>query len=117
MILDSNEKTETKMTEEMADLVDPLETPLAVYEYLYNNVNTEFYKGSRKGAIGTYEQNGGNDVDCASLLIAMLRYMGYEAEYVTGTVGVTERQLINLTAAHNNLSAPTSSTTQRPEVR
>ena len=101
VILDSNEKTETKMTEEMADLVDHLETPLAVYEYLYNNVNTEFYKGSRKGAIGTYEQNGGNDVDCASLLIAMLRYMGYEAEYVTGTVGVTERQLINLTAADN----------------
>ncbi|MFR7868006.1 VWA domain-containing protein [Ruminococcus bicirculans (ex Wegman et al. 2014)] len=101
VILDSNEKTETKMTEEMADLVDHLETPLAVYEYLYNNVNTEFYKGSRKGAIGTYEQNGGNDVDCASLLIAMLRYMGYEAEYVTGTVGVTERQLINLTATDN----------------
>lgn len=101
VILDSNEKTETKMTEEMADLVDHLETPLAVYEYLYNNVNTEFYKGSRKGAIGTYEQNGGNDVDCASLLIAMLRYMGYEAEYVTGTVGVTEQQLIDWTGTED----------------
>ncbi|MCM1508445.1 MAG: VWA domain-containing protein [Ruminococcus flavefaciens] len=98
VILDSNEKTETKMTEEMAELADNLGTPLAVYEYLYNNINTEFYTGSRKGAIGTYEQKGGNDVDCASLLIAMLRYLGYDAEYVTGTVNMTEQQIINLTA-------------------
>ena len=97
VILDSNEKTETKMTEEMADLADHLKTPLAVYEYLYNNVNVEFYIGSRKGAVGTYEQNGGNDVDCASLLIAMLRYLGYDAEYVTGKIGITEKQLLELT--------------------
>lgn len=99
VILESNEKTETKMTEEMADLADHLKTPLAVYEYLYNNVNVEFYTGSRKGAIGTYEQNGGNDVDCASLLIAMLRYLGYDAEYVTGNVVYTAQQIIDLTAA------------------
>lgn len=99
VILDSKEKTETKMTEEMAELADNLGTPLAVYEYLYNNINTEFYTGSRKGAIGTYEQKGGNDVDCASLLIAMLRYLGYDAEYVTGTVNMTEQQIIDLTAA------------------
>ena len=101
VILKSDEKTETKMTEEMAELADTLKTPLAVYEYLYNNVNVEFYSGSRKGAIGTYEQNGGNDVDCASLLIAMLRYLGYDAEYMTGTVGYTEQQMIDLTAADN----------------
>ncbi len=95
----NKEKIETKMTEEMADLVDHLKTPLAVYEYLYNNVNVEFYTGSRKGAIGAYEQNGGNDVDCASLLIAMLRYLGYDAEYVTGSVGYTAQQIIDLTAA------------------
>lgn len=97
VILDSKEQTETKMTEEMADLADHLKTPVAVYEYLYNNVNVEFYTGSRKGAIGAYEQNGGNDVDCASLLIAMLRYLGYDAEYVTGTIGVTEKQLLEQT--------------------
>lgn len=99
VVLNSNEKTETKMTKEMADLADHLKTPLAVYEYLYNNVNVEFYTGSRKGAIGTYEQNGGNDVDCASLLIAMLRYLGYDAEYITGNVGYTAQQIIDLTAA------------------
>lgn len=86
------------MTEEMADLADHLKTPLAVYEYLYNNLNTEYYIGSRKGAIGAYEQKGGNDVDCSSLLIAMLRYLGYDADYITGTVEVTAEQLMGLTA-------------------
>lgn len=98
VILDSNEKTETKMTEEMADLVDHLKTPLAVYEYLYNNLNTEYYIGSRKGSIGAYEQKGGNDVDCSSLLITMLRYLGYEADYVTGQVVITSDQLMGFTA-------------------
>lgn len=98
VVLNSNEKTETKMTEEMADLADHLKTPLAVYEYLYNNLNTEYYIGSRKGAIGAYEQKGGNDADCSSLLIAMLRYLGYDADYITGTVEVTAEQLMGLTA-------------------
>ncbi len=98
VVLESSERTETKMTEEMAELADQLKTPLAVYEYLYNNLNTEYYIGSRKGAIGTYEQKGGNDVDCSSLLIAMLRYLGYEANYVTGDVVITSEQLMGLTA-------------------
>ena len=105
VILDSNEKIETKMTEEMADLADHLKTPLAVYEYLYNNLNSEFYATSRKGAIGTYEQNGGSDVDCSSLLIAMLRYLGYDAEYVTGEVKITAQQLIDLTGAKDIATA------------
>ena len=97
ILIESNEPTETKMTAEMADLADHLKTPLAVYEYLYNNLNSEFYISNRKGAIGTYEQNGGSDVDCSSLLIAMLRYLGYDAEYVTGTVRISAQQLIDLT--------------------
>ncbi|MCR5022162.1 AHH domain-containing protein [Ruminococcus sp.] len=101
----NKEKIETKMTEEMADLVDHLKTPLAVYEYLYNNLNTEYYIGSRKGAIGAYEQKGGNDVDCSSLLIAMLRYLGYDADYVTGTVEVTADQLMGLTATDSTENA------------
>ena len=105
VILSSAEKTETKMTVEMAALADKLGTPLAIYDYLYNKVKTEFYLTSRKGAIGTYEQNSGNDVDCASLLIAMLRYKNCKAEYVTGTVGLTEQQLVDLTATNNIITA------------
>lgn len=101
VVLESSERTETKMTEEMAELADQLKTPLAVYEYLYNNLNTEYYIGSRKGAIGTYEQKSGNDVDSSSLLIAMLRYLGYDADYVTGKVTITKAQLMELTATDN----------------
>lgn len=99
VVLKSDELAETKMTEEMAELADQLKTPLAVYEYLYNNLNAEFYTSNRKGAIGTYEQNGGSDIDCSSLLIAMLRYLGYDADYVTGCIGLNAQQLIELTAA------------------
>ena len=98
IVLKSDELAETKMTEEMAELADQLKTPLAVYEYLYNNLNAEFYTSNRKGAIGTYEQNGGSDIDCSSLLIAMLRYLGYDADYVTGRIGLNAQQLIELTA-------------------
>ena len=94
VIPEQTAETEVKLTAEMIDMIEQLASPTAVYEYLYNNVNCEFYTGSRKGAIGTFEQNGGNDVDCASLLIACLRYMGYEAEYVTGTICLDSRQVM-----------------------
>lgn len=97
VIPEQTAETEVKLTAEMIDMIEQLASPIAVYEYLYNNVNCEFYTGSRKGAIGTFEQNGGNDVDCASLLIACLRYMGYEAEYVTGTICLDSRQVMKLT--------------------
>lgn len=97
VIPEQTAETEVKLTAEMIDMIEQLASPTAVYEYLYNNVNCEFYTGSRKGAIGTFEQNGGNDVDCASLLIACLRYMGYEAEYVTGTICLDSRQVMKLT--------------------
>lgn len=101
VIIPSEEKTDTLMSEEMAELADKLGTPLAVYEYLYNNLNTEYYIGARKGAIGAYEQFGGNDVDSSSVLIAMLRYLGYKAEYITGQISMTEKQVISYTGADN----------------
>lgn len=62
---------ETKLTGDMATLAETLGTPAGVFKYVLNNYKTEFYYGSRKGAIGTYEECGGNDYDQASLLIAL----------------------------------------------
>ena len=42
---------------------------------------------------------GGNDLDQASLLIAMLRHLGYPAEYVKGNILLTEEQALALTGA------------------
>jgi len=62
------------MTQEMADKANELKDAVSIYNFVYNNIRSEFYNGSRKGAIGTFEQGSGNDLDIASLLIAMLRY-------------------------------------------
>ncbi len=96
-IVTLNEPIETSLTAEMAEKAKELGSIQSVYNYLYNNMRSEFYYGSRKGAIGAFEQGGGNDTDLSSLLIAMLRYLGYDTDYVTAEVGFTEEQLLKLT--------------------
>lgn len=96
-IVTTNQSTETSLTAEMAAKADALSSAINIYNYLYNNMHSEFYFGSRKGAIGAYEQGGGNDADLSSLLIAMLRYRGYNANYVTSIAGFTEEQLLKWT--------------------
>lgn len=96
---------ETQMTNDMAALADTLSSPAEVFKYILNNYKTEFYYGSRKGAVGTYEECGGNDYDQASLMIAMLRYLGYTANYAVGEVVFTDEDLINMTAASDIESA------------
>ena len=96
---------ETQMTNDMAALADTLSSPAEVFKYILNNYKTEFYYGSRKGAVGTYEECGGNDYDQASLMIAMLHYLGYTANYAVGEVVFTDEDLINMTAASDIESA------------
>ena len=99
------EHYELAMTYEMAVVAEILKTPLNIYDYLSNNIRTEFYPNSRKGAIGTFELNGGNDVDCASLLIAMLNYAGISSRYVTGNITLPIDIAMNMTGAHDADSA------------
>ena len=61
-------------------------SPLAIYEFVRNNVSFQAYLGSRKGAANTLEQLRGNDTDQASLLLALLRVSGIPSRYVRGTV-------------------------------
>ena len=96
-VVTTNQQIETSMTAQMADKAKELGNAVNVYNYLYNNMRSEFYYGSRKGAIGTFEQGGGNDADLSSLLIAMLRYLGYDANYVTDIVGFSAEQLMKWT--------------------
>ncbi len=64
-----------------------------IYEFVRNSVKTEWYPGSVKGAIGTLRTLSGNDVDQASLLIALLRAAGLPARYVTGVAEMPTDQL------------------------
>lgn len=98
-------QTELSLTQEMADITESLATPINVYNYISNNIYFEFYPDSRKGAIGTFEQYGGNDYDISSLFIAMLEHLNYEASYINGTIELTEQQAINFTGAKDIDSA------------
>jgi len=60
--------------------------PVDLYEWVKNNIRTEWYWGSMKGAEETLRQGSGNDADQAALLIALLRAAGYPSRYVRGVV-------------------------------
>ncbi len=98
---DLENSAETAISDEIKNLADSLGNAKNVYEYVKNNIRFETYYGSRKGAVGTFEQNGGNDTDTASLLIGMLRYLGYPARYHVGTVFITPEQAVELTGAED----------------
>lgn len=66
--------------------------PIRIYNFLHDTIVTELYAGSKKGAIGTLREGAGNDVDQASLLIALLRASDIPARYETGNVAFTPAQ-------------------------
>ncbi|GHU54039.1 hypothetical protein FACS1894132_07970 [Clostridia bacterium] len=104
-----NEIVETQLTNEITDFVDALtvnakndeEKVLAVYNYLKNIIDTEFYTGSRKGAIGTFEQKSGNDVDQASLFVAIFRYLDITADYSLIASQFTDAHAMELTGTND----------------
>ena len=100
-IVSKDQPIETSMTQEMADKANELKDAVSIYNFVYNNIRSEFYNGSRKGAIGTFEQGSGNDLDISSLLIAMLRYKGYDARYVTSFACFDKEQLLKWTRTDN----------------
>ncbi|MEM1181413.1 MAG: RHS repeat-associated core domain-containing protein, partial [Acidobacteriota bacterium] len=57
-----------------------------IYEFVRHRIETEVYAGSMKGALGTLRSGRGNDVDQASLLIALLRASQAAARYVHGVL-------------------------------
>ena len=59
-----------------------------IYEYVRNNIRSEWYTGSVKGALGAFRTGSANSVDQASLLVAMMRAAGAPARYVQGVAEV-----------------------------
>lgn len=79
--------------------------PVALYEWVRNNIRYSPYGGSRKGAARTLEERAGNAWDQSSLLIALLRAAGYPARYVTGTIQVPSEAAMAWTGTANVRSA------------
>jgi|GEM_PF-969106 len=61
-------------------------SPVEMYEWVKNNIRTEWYWGAMKGAEETLRQRSGNDADQAALLIALFRSAGFPARFVRGVV-------------------------------
>ncbi len=78
---------EAPISEEIAAFAESLEwNPVLIYEWVKNNVETEWYWGCMKGAEETLKQKSGNDCDQAALLIALLRASGFPSRYVRGVI-------------------------------
>ena len=60
--------------------------PVKIFEYVRNNFTYEPYWGSQKGSKRTLLEKAGNDVDLASLTMALLRASGINCRYVCGTI-------------------------------
>ncbi|HOV59322.1 MAG TPA: transglutaminase domain-containing protein, partial [Rhodanobacteraceae bacterium] len=62
--------------------------PARIFDFVRSTVRTQWYAGAQKGAERTLLNLAGNDVDQASLLIALLRASNIAARYVRGVVVV-----------------------------
>jgi len=64
----------------------------AVYEYVRDNIETEFRFGLGKGARGALIDQSGTPFDQAALMVALLRAGGATASYQVGTISLTAQQ-------------------------
>lgn len=74
---------ECEFTSELTTLAAKLDhDAIKIYNWVYSNVEYEWYDLSRKGAQCTYLTKRGNNWDQCSLLITLLRISGIPARYV-----------------------------------
>ncbi|HDH10996.1 MAG TPA: hypothetical protein ENG83_02110, partial [Nitrospirae bacterium] len=96
---------EAPVSEEITTLAQSLNwNPVLIYEYVKNNIETEWYWGCMKGAEETLRQGRGNDCDQATLLTALLRASGFPTRYVRGVIELEADKLKNLTGIDDELN-------------
>ncbi|NKE73370.1 transglutaminase-like domain-containing protein [Candidatus Manganitrophus noduliformans] len=84
---DLAETIEVQFTPEIQDLAAQLEHhPVKIYNWVHNNIDYVPTYGSIQGAQMCLMTKQCNDIDTASLLIALLRTSGISARYVYGTI-------------------------------
>jgi hypothetical protein len=75
-----------------------------VFDYVRNNINTEFRYGLSKGGRGALIDQSGTPYDQADLMVALLAQGGISASYAVGEVTVTPAQFGAWTGLVNNLT-------------
>ena len=87
---------EVQFTPEIQALATELEhNPVKIYNWVRNNIDFAPTYGSIQGAQGCLATKQCNDMDTASLLIALLRTSGVAARYVMGTIEGPMAQVMN----------------------
>jgi hypothetical protein len=90
------ETDDVQITQAVRDLAAQLgNDPVRMYLWVRNNVQWLPTYGSAQGSDLTLLTKRGNDVDTASLLIALYRAAGIQARYVYGTIEVPGNQMMN----------------------
>jgi len=93
---DLAETIDAQITPEIRALAETLEkSPIKIYTWVYNNIRYIPSYGSIQGSQQTLMNRRGNDMDTASLLIALLRASDIPARYVYGTVDIPADRAMN----------------------
>ncbi len=79
---------------DIAALAQSLPTPDAAFVYVRDHIALEPYPGVMKGAAGTLESRGGNAIDRALLLAAILKQRGVTARIVRGKLAPERAQAL-----------------------
>lgn len=79
--------------------------PAALFAFVRNTVVFQPYFGSLKGSQGTLLEKAGNDMDQASLFIALLRVSNIPARYVAGVVELPIGKAMNWVGAETSEAA------------
>ncbi len=95
---DLAETLEVRFTSDIQALAAELNhDPLQIFNYVRTTIDYRIYAGSVYGAQGALDARAGNDVDQASLLIALLRASGFPARYESGFVLVPAADFAEMT--------------------
>lgn len=87
---------DVQLSQAVQDLASSLgNNPVRIFNWVRNNVAWIPTYGSVQGSETTLVRKQGNDVDTASLLIALYRAAGIPARYVYGTIDVPAAQVMN----------------------
>lgn len=82
-----------------------------VFEYVRNNIETEFRFGLSKGGRGALIDQSGTPFDQAELMVKLLRSGGITASYKIGTITLTAQQFGQWTGLFSTLNAATQAVT------
>jgi len=103
---DLEETEEVRFTNSTTELAASLNNDaLEIFQYVKNTIDFVPYYGSKKGSDNTLLEKAGNDIDTASLLLALLRVSNIPSHYVHGKIRLTPSQMMEWLGVDNYWAA------------